>query len=539
MMKTSLKPLIRRIVLTTYVPPFAPIYNFYYWLVSRIVLRTLKKFSGVKAVYLRRGCAKGEMLPGVSDIDFGVIVERMDEEEKKSLRRAYEKVASCTFLPDSKYLDVFDAETLHKSHDISRKRKHFLLFLEGKATWKLLYGKDYLVSLPTIPIQKLYGGLHQEIKTWWRTFCQRIFGGDKNHAEVPIRNSVCYKTVSEILKMNLAFYHGTLIFSRSDALERAKPHLSDKDRVFINRLEALERRRFLINDRNIVEETKDFLLSFLDQFYEKIHTHDYARPLKGVTHRVDCPSDELIRNDREHAIVTRRLYSLKKKWSDTFKGAYLVSGVYFNLDEQMLMIEVDPARLPTFEELTEVCLLERDIRLRLSSHIHLYLLMPHAAFNIDGIDLKGVWRSILTPSSNPDIFDLLGRAEFALDGTKYNSHTGPIWTTQVKDFISERKNETFDRLQLSKINRKDTISFLRSFWKAAQLCLIARSMKTDEIFYPLTIPSIKRGLSAQGVSLPSSLQSLEDAYRDVVDGKNCNISALIPAAVNYLKDIDS
>ncbi|MGH7900834.1 MAG: hypothetical protein ACRENZ_03765, partial [Thermodesulfobacteriota bacterium] len=230
---------------------------------------------------------------------------------------------------------------------------------------------------------------------------------------------------------------------------------------------------------------------------------------------------------------------LRENWTHTYQGAYLVSGVYFDFDELVLMVEVALARFPTHKELAAIHLLHSDTRFQPRSPLHLYLLTPHAAFKIDAVDLGKSWQSILSPCSNPDIFDLLGHAELALDGANYHSVTAPVWTPLVKDFLLEKKSELFEKLQLRKINRRDSISFLRRFWKAAQLCLIARSMQTDEIFYPLTLPSIRRGLTLQGISLPSSLQSLEDAYRDVIGGKNCDISTLIPDAVNYLKEIDS
>lgn len=473
-------------------------------------------------------------MPFISDLDFTVIEQGMQKDDKKSLHSTYQSLKQFTTVLD-RNLGVYDEETFYKNYEKTRK---LFRLVEGKATWKLLFGKDYIADLPQLPLEEIYGSLYNEIKYWWRIFIRRLVQGGKDHDDVVIRNSVCYKTVSEILKMELAFHHDMMTFSRSKALEIAKAYLNEKERVLVERLEILARKRFIVNDTNIVEETKDFLFVFLDRFCKEFIKHDYARPLKNVTQKVDCLKDEMFLGREEHAHIGRLIDYVKENWSYNYRGAYLVSGAYFQIDDLVLLLEVDPVRPPKLPELTALYLLDTDATPELKSRIHLYLLMPHAAFKINAVQ-KNDWHSILSPSSNPDLFELLDRAEFIYDQGTYYPTPVPIWTPLIKNLLLEMKKELFENLQPSKINRKDTISFLRRFWKAAQLCLIARSMQTDEIFYPLTLPSIKRGLTVQGISLPLSLHSLEDAYRDVIGGKNCDISTLIPDAVNYLKEIDS
>jgi hypothetical protein len=533
MKKISLKPLIRRFVLLTSFPPFLQIYRLFYEVVTRLALLIFKKYPAIKAVYLRRGGARGEILPLVSDLDFAVIQKRMNEEDKKSLRRSYERLARATTVLDQS-LEVYDEEAFYKHYESKRRRYRII---EGKETWKLLYGKDYLSDLPALPLEELYGGIYNEITIWWTLFIWRLLQVRKNLNEEVIQNSVCYKAVSEILKMDLAFNHSILTFSRSEALKRAKAYLCDNERTLVEKLETLARKRFLINDAGIVDDTKDFLLNYLDSFCKEFRAHNFLQSLKAIPQRVDCSVEEQLLTVVERDHVSRLLDYIKEKWSHTYHGAHLVSGFYFDLDELALMLEVDSERLPTIQELTAFYLLHCDLQHELGSRVNLYLLLPHAAFRID-VDYRKGWQSILCPSSNPDLFELLGRSEFALNGGVYQPATCSTWTPFVKDFLQERKRDFYERLTSPEIYTLNSLDFLRIFWKTVQLVLINCSIQRDEILYPLTLPAVERATAAEGISLPANLQLLADAYRDELIGKFCDISKLIPEAITYLKEIE-
>src|SRR4051812_140637 len=75
--------LLRRLVVATAVPPFRQIYVAAYQALIEHIVRRLRRHPAVKAVYLRRGCAKEENLPGVSDIDFAVVADATQEERER------------------------------------------------------------------------------------------------------------------------------------------------------------------------------------------------------------------------------------------------------------------------------------------------------------------------------------------------------------------------------------------------------------------------------------------------------------------------
>lgn len=533
-MRTAFIRMMRGFVAATSVPPLLQLYQAIYGLVIRMAVRFFRKYPEIKAIYLRRGCAKGEMLPGVSDIDLEIIVDPMGKEDKNKLRRTYESFARAAILLDPS-LGVYDAQMLYKKSQNTRSRYRIM---EAKATWKLLYGKDYLADLLELPLAALYGGLYNEIKVWWTIFSWQLLQSRKYHDEPVTRNSLCYKAIGEILKMDLALNHGILTFVRSEALELAKPHLSENDKKFVEKLETLARKRFLSHDRRVLDETARFLLTYLDGFHERFRTHPYACAPMDRSQRVDFFKADWLWCEKERAQIERIVDYLHGAWADTYKGAHLVSGTFFTLDEMVLLVEIDPQRFPTVRELTALHLLHQETEPRLRSRIHLYLLLPHCALQIDVDFFNRGWRSILSPPSNPDLFELLGRPEFAIDGRSYQSARCSPWTPLVEELLRDRKKAFYDSLEDPSIYELNNLEFVRMFWQIVQLVLIHRSVRKEEILYPLTLPAVERALAVERISLPIRLQQLADAYRDELDGKSYDITTLIPEAISYLKEID-
>ena len=261
--KNEFKLLVRRLVLATSFPPFLQIYRLLYAFVIRLTLRIFRRYPTIKAVYLRRGSAKGEILPLVSDIDFAVIGEPMDEGDKNELYDAYDRLARITTLLDQT-LEVYDEETFYNNYETNDYFQY--RFMEGKETWKLLYGKDYLADLPALPLGKMYGGFYTEIKVWWTVFAWKFFQSRKYNAEAVSRNNTCYKAVSEILKMNLALNYETLEFDRMQALKKSQRQFSGEEKGFLEKLERIAEKGFGVNDPGLLDETQDFLFLSLVEF---------------------------------------------------------------------------------------------------------------------------------------------------------------------------------------------------------------------------------------------------------------------------------
>lgn len=500
-----------------------------------MALQIFRRYTAIKAVYLRRGGAKGEILPLVSDIDFAVIEKEMEDEDKEELIDSYEKLARATTILDQS-LEIYDEKTFLENYDTNDYFQY--RFTEGKETWKLLLGKDYLADLPKLPMEKMYGGFFTEIKVWWSLFAWRFFQSRKYNDELITQNNVCYKTVSEILKMNLALNHNLLILDREQALKLSKPHLSPETHAFLKKVYLVNKNRFRLQDHRFLEETKDFIVRYLNLFYKDFLNHPFARPLSTICQHVDCPVEERLWDAETKAHLDNLIRFVKKKWDDTYQGAYWTHSAYFNMDEILFMVEVDPEKIPSVHDLTTFYLYHSNAPSQLTSRIRLFLLFPNAAFQIDPYDFKKSWQSILCPPCNPELFELLGRSEFCLDGGGYTPAQFVIWTPLVEHFFWEEKMLFYGLLENPSVYKLNSLDFLRIFWKTIQLVLMNHSAQKDHILYPLTLPALERGLIKHGIPLPTEFQALIQAYFDELEGKACDISDLVPSAIEYLKEIN-
>lgn len=80
-MKKRLKRVLQHCVIYTTVPPLDSFYTWVYGLLASATGRVLASFDGVSAVYVRRGVARSEIVPGMSDLDFLVIMEENREND--------------------------------------------------------------------------------------------------------------------------------------------------------------------------------------------------------------------------------------------------------------------------------------------------------------------------------------------------------------------------------------------------------------------------------------------------------------------------
>jgi predicted nucleotidyltransferase len=506
--------------------------------VIRLAVFLFRKYPAVKAIYLCRGWAKGEEFPGVSDIDFLVILkcEEWSNEDQEELIRSYNKLARITILLD-KNLEVYNENTFYKKYETNHYCQY--RFTEGKETWQLLYGKDYVENLPSLPLEKLYGGLIAEIKVWWALFTRCFLQCSKSKQDAVTRNTICHKVISEILKMNLAMNFGILTFLRSEALKLSRQHLRIEDIGFVGKLERIAKERFINSDEHILEETKNFLIPYLDRSYEQFGTHPFLNPLRDIRLKVDSPKDEYINTKTERTHIEHVIDHVKRGWPNSYRGAYLVPSVFFNVDDLLLMIEVDPEQLPTVRQLSALYFLHRDAQIQIRHRIRLFILLPNTAFQIDSEDPRQSWQSILYPPCNPDVFELLGRPAFAIDEGGYHPITRPFWSPLIEHFLWEEKILLNDVLKNPSIYKLNSLDFLRIFWKTAQIFLMNRLLQEETILCPLTVPAIERGLREEGIPLPFHLQNLMDAYQIELTGRASTITDLIPVAIDYLREIGS
>ena len=94
-----LKSRLRRFVVWSARPPFDAVYRRLYRAVTSLAIHRLRQHACVEAIYLCRGCATGDILPGVSDIDL-VIVTRDDGTFVLAASPEYKEIAHNQFEED-------------------------------------------------------------------------------------------------------------------------------------------------------------------------------------------------------------------------------------------------------------------------------------------------------------------------------------------------------------------------------------------------------------------------------------------------------
>ncbi len=536
MNRESIKLLIRRFVLATSFPPFLGVYRWGYRLVTGLAVRIFRRYPGVRAVYLRRGGAKGAITPLVSDIDFAVIIDSLTEDESRELHDSYDRLARVTTLLD-RSLEIYSEaqmKHLYETNDYFRYR-----FVEGKETWKLLYGQNVLECLPECSMEELHGGFVNETKVWWSLFAWRFYHDRKYNDEGVTRNSFCFKTVSEILKMNLALNHGRLTFDRSEAMRDALPDLDQEDSRLVEDLLTIERSGFRKNDSGILERTNRFLIRYLDRFFRVLQDHPIAASRNGVTQVVSGAGDPIFQSSAEKDHLDRLRSFIRDRWGVKGSATHVSSGAFFNLDEILFLVEIDARTPPSVTEIAALNRYHQSMGGELCSRVKIFLLTSGAAFQIDTEDLSQSWQSVLIPASNPDVFEIIHSHASEAGMGMTSSRRVVAWSSLVEHFFREEKSlfyELIDQPSIYKLGGRD---FLRIFWKTAQLVVLNRSAARGTVVYALAPDQVAAALADEGIPLPDRLGRLQTAYAIELKGEDGGVAPLVPEALRWLKEIES
>lgn len=531
----SLKLALRRLVLSTSVPPLNGIYHGVYKALIARCVRLFRRYDGLQAIYLMRGAAGGELMPGVSDLDF-TLIGNFSPADVAALRKRHVRLARLTGLLDPN-IEIFSRDSLHHLYRTNTYWQYRLT--EAQSTWRLLWGTDFVAELRPLSAGELRPGLFTEIKVWWALFARRLFVANKVSVDTVAQRSLCFKTVSEILKMDLALRRDRLTFSRNEAMNLAKPHLEEADRALAERLEASRDARYLSGDESLLENTKNFLFHHLESLFTTFDQHPLARPIAALPQAVDFEKSEWFDTLDESMHVTRIIGHVRSQWGATYRGVHLAASAFFNVDDLLLMIAVDPNRPPTIQQLRDLTALHWTHQPALRRRVHLFLLLPHVALQIDTAEAVKSWQSILSPANNPDVFALLSSGQAHRDGAPFAPLPPGGWTPLAEQFFREEEALFYGQLDEPAVFKANLLDFLRMFWKTAQLVAVNRSVRAGSVVYPLTPTATARALEAHGAPLPGNLKPLVTGYSLEAAGKDCGAARLIPAAIAYLKEIKS
>ncbi len=434
-------------------PLLLPIYRWFYGLAIRMAVLLFRPCRGVRALYLIRGCSKGEITPGVSDIDFILIVND-DQQQRQRAENVFHslQILSAGLIPYHPAF-VLSEEELHYRWQNTPVWRYRLQ--EGKSNWSLLQGSDALAALPPISCIQRTASCHAEMNYWWAQYCDFILQNDNYRDDFVLRNSICYKAVAEVLNARHAMNTGEFCYSKEEALRRDNSPLSRK-------LLDTAAKRFLRRDRSLEEETYRFLITAFLDLWAGFRDDPFLEVYPDMVQEVDSDGND-IRKEKFKPPFREICRHLSDHWGPMCRGIHLVKSAFWSLEDSLLIIDADPGSLPSLDDLDKLLSLRKRVYQRHRPPAHFFLRLQHLAFPITPVLPRDYHRGVLTPATAPDVFLQLGE--------------DPVyWTSQTKWYLTDwqRNRQWLDASPL----------------KQRQLEMIARSAAAGRVRYPLSLCSI-------------------------------------------------
>jgi hypothetical protein len=449
----ALKRWFRALVVVTSRPPIDAMYLGAYRLATQLATAVLGRCPGVVAVYLTRGYAKDQILPGVSDIDLIVVTE--NEQGVAGARRACHALnrISCGLI------EYYPAMVM-PAEQMRYRWRHIPIWqyrlAEGLVSWRLIIGKEVRGDWEPLPESQRRTADWQELGRWWIAFADAHLGPGAARTDYITGNVACYKAVTETRNVVHALLSGERRPSREAALAGDYSSLAA-------RLRAIRESHFLSRDRELPDLTFRFLVGQLTEFWTTFSARPFVAVHPGVNQAVD--TDGLVADAAE----TELLKTLRRhldSWGPACRGLHIVSSAYFDLDDRLLLVDLDPCHLPDVRRIAELSAAVVNFSTGKSARRFLaYLHLGGLAFPLTPLPFRDLHRGLLSPATVPDVFLQLGYSEV-------------YWTTQTAWYICDHSDNEMWRHAPPE--------------KHEQLDLIAASAARGSVVYPLDRVAIER-----------------------------------------------
>ncbi len=433
-------------------PRLLPIYRRMYRVAIGMATLMFRRCRGIRAAYLSRGCSKGEMTPGVSDIDFVLIVND-DARQRQRAENAFHvmQVLTAGLIPYHPAYVLTEEELLYRWRNTPYWQYRLQ---EGKSNWSLLCGREALSSLPAISDIERTSSCFAEMNYWWIQFCDFILQNEKYRDDFVMRNSTCHKAVAEVLNARYALHTGEFCYSREEGLRREDSPLSRK-------LLDTAAKNFLHADRSVEQETYQFLIENFVDLWNGFRDEPFLEVYSGVAQEVDAAGEDLDQEKREEPFVQVSRY-LSDHWGAKCRGIHLLKSAFWNVEDSLLLIDVDQTSLPALDDLDALLAVRKRVYQRQRA-AYFFLRLGQVAFPITPAPPQDFHRGVLTPATAPDVFLQLGEKEV-------------YWTKHTSWYLTDwRRNRQWPDA---------------SPQKRSQLEMIARSAAEGRVRYPLSPRSI-------------------------------------------------
>lgn len=402
---------LRFFIVLTAVGPIASFYRLLYCFIAKLAIASFKRQDGLIALYLCRGLSKNQstIVPGVSDIDFIIIVKDGIEHVNEA-NRLLNQWSARTF----GVIEYYSAAVVTKSDFLSTWQtnpvRRFRL-LEGQSTWTLATGTDVVNQLPALSELNKREAYYAELNYWWVRFVAMCFHDKAFIEEKLLRNSLCYKAVTEVSNLQHALQTGELVLHRERAFDREQGNL-------FQRVERQRKSRYLKRDGELVTDVLNYMMNTISDVWSDFSKQSFLTTHGKIVQNVISDEQSLTDSQQETMLEKIRKGFLEKtgfleksdfseKLDAVDLNMEIVRSVWWQFDEYLLVVTLPAEFRVNAETITSLIEITREQTVRFP-RCFLYLRVGDVLFPLTPEIPKDFYRGVITSATIPDVLLQLG-----------------------------------------------------------------------------------------------------------------------------------
>jgi hypothetical protein len=240
----KLRTQIMRCVLRLYWPPFTWLYRLYYWLAIQFSRFLISRVPSVRSIYLTGSLIRHDVVYGLSDIDFKVLVDGdKNQETYRSIRRRFSllyRLFPMLGSPDEKGIYFLDSFAMEYRHYPLVQHLFDSRFFQHRRIW----GEDLISTLPVKSWREL--DRHECTFARLRDWTERIHTlADFEGMAAPQKQHLFFKAVSDVALLAIRIENPEATFSvRAEILSYIRPEMEEPYRLFVENLIRENRSRY-------------------------------------------------------------------------------------------------------------------------------------------------------------------------------------------------------------------------------------------------------------------------------------------------------
>jgi hypothetical protein len=457
---------------------------------------------------------------------------------KEKVRAVYDRLARLIPLFGDGDLElgvysVAEFSRLYEDYGFNKYR-----FYEGMHTWRLLFGRDVVRSLPQPGESDLRRAAGEELKKWWGLVGLDLFGSAERR---PFEaRYLWYKAIAEASKVYLHVCHGVMLHGRKEVLDLVGGLLPPPERQLVDRVRGYL--KHLTAEGHVPrEELMRLFVSLAAASFREIDRGASAGS-DGVTvvARVPDPEDLALDGcDLQETLKGDVLETL----GDCIDSVVLVPRVEFTLDvlsnsdmDALCVVLFPKSPIPLEKLRRFVSLLDaRQDAARLEPFL---VVGGDVAFALK-VDRVRRWAEIKSRGTCPLFFTMLGDGPSGTDDSA-GAGSGRLIRCQLSRSVFEealRKREVRTDAILSSrdVYKMRTLDFLRFFWTAARSKLASRRLASGEVAVPLTSRQVLDQLEGHSPEDSGWLAGLYGEYVKELRGEEGEAFRFVSKSIDLLR----